>query len=89
MEIAETIARTYPGLCQVVTIENPRVESEEHYYRAAHTRLLDLGLMPHLLSDTLLGSLFGIIDRNRDRVNLPALLPEVRWEQTATVPAPR
>ena len=25
-------------------IENPRVEMEEHYYHAAHTKLLDLGL---------------------------------------------
>ncbi len=83
MDIAETVARTYPGICQITTIDNPRIESEEHYYRAAHTRLLDLGLMPHLLSETLLGSLFGIIDRNRDRVNLAALIPEVRWEETA------
>ena len=85
MDVAETVARTYPGICEVVTIDNPRVESEEHYYRAAHTRLLDLGLMPHLLSDTLLGSLFGIIDRNRERVNLAALLPEVRWDETPAV----
>jgi UDP-sulfoquinovose synthase len=64
-------------------IDNPRVEAEDHYYRAAHTGLLELGLMPHLLSDTLLGSMFGIIDRHRDRVNLDALLPEVRWRKTA------
>ena len=31
-----------------------RVELEEHYYRAAHTKLLDLGLLPFLLGDELL-----------------------------------
>ena len=36
-------------------IENPRVEMEEHYYQATHTKLLDLGLEPHLLSETLIG----------------------------------
>ena len=28
-------------------IENPRVEMEEHYYQATHTKLLDLGLWNH------------------------------------------
>jgi UDP-sulfoquinovose synthase len=64
-------------------IDNHRVEAEDHYYRAAHTRLLELGLMPHLLSETLLSSMFGIIDRHRHRVNLHALLPDVRWRDTA------
>ena len=41
------------------------------------------GLVPHLLSHTLISSLFGIIDRNRTRVNLAALLPDVRWDQSS------
>jgi UDP-sulfoquinovose synthase len=81
--IAETVARAYPGRTQIVMIDNPRVEAEDHYYRAAHTRLLELGLVPHLLSETLLSSMFGIIDRHRDRVNLDALVPNVRWRDTA------
>ena len=85
--IADTVARAYPGKCQVVMLDNPRVESEDHYYRAAHTRLLELGLVPHLLSDTLLSSMFGIIDRHRDRVNLAALMPSVRWRDRAGRPA--
>ncbi|HEX3541062.1 MAG TPA: NAD-dependent epimerase/dehydratase family protein [Acidimicrobiales bacterium] len=83
-EVADTVCRTYPGKCQVSMIDNPRVEAEEHYYRAAHTRLLDLGLMPHLLSDTLLTSMFGIIDRHRDRVDLDAMLPSVKWPETGS-----
>jgi UDP-sulfoquinovose synthase len=82
--IADTVAQAYPGKCQIVTMDNPRVEAEDHYYRAAHTRLLELGLVPHLLSETLLSSMFGIIDRHRDRVNLDALIPAVQWTQTAT-----
>ncbi len=82
--IAETVARAYPGKCHIEMIDNPRVEAEDHYYRAAHTRLLELGLMPHLLSETLLSSMFGIIDRHRDRVNLEALLPKIQWRNTAS-----
>jgi UDP-sulfoquinovose synthase len=41
-------------------VSNPRVELEEHYYNAKHTKLLDLGLEPHYLSDGLLESLLNI-----------------------------
>ena len=83
LEIAQTVARTYPGRCEIAGIDNPRVEAESHYYRAAHTRLLELGLVPHLLSETLLSSLFGIVDRHRDRVNPEAVLPGIRWRETS------
>ena len=39
------------------SVANPRVEAEEHYYNAKHTRLMELGLQPHLLSDNLIDSL--------------------------------
>jgi UDP-sulfoquinovose synthase len=82
--IAETIAQAYPGEVVIDHVENPRVESEEHYYKAAHTRLLDLGLVPHLLSDTLIDSMFAIAAQHKDRVNLEAVRPTVRWRATAS-----
>jgi UDP-sulfoquinovose synthase len=33
---------------------DPHVEREEHYYNAKESKLLDLGLEPHLLSESLL-----------------------------------
>src|SRR5262249_52129754 len=60
-------------------LENPRVEMEEHYYNATHTGLLELGLKPHLLSETLVESMFGVIERHRDRVIPEAILLRTRW----------
>ncbi|NET11547.1 MAG: NAD-dependent epimerase/dehydratase family protein [Okeania sp. SIO1H6] len=40
-------------------LENPRVELEQHYFNAKNTNLLDLGLQPHYLSDSLLDSLLN------------------------------
>jgi UDP-sulfoquinovose synthase len=60
-------------------IENPRVEAEEHYYNAAHTKLLDLGLHPHLLDETLIESMFATIERFKDRVLVDHILPRDRW----------
>jgi UDP-sulfoquinovose synthase len=83
-EIAETVARMYPGHCEIERIENPRVEAESHYYRAAHTRLLDLGLVPHLLSEALIDSLFAIAERNKSRANLDAIRPTIRWRASGS-----
>ena len=73
---------------EVHHLENPRVEAEEHYYNAMHTKLLDLGLEPHLLSETLIESMFAAIERHKDRVILDHILPKTRWRAPVREPAP-
>ena len=58
---------------------DPRVEAEEHYYNAKHSKLIDLGLKPHFLSDSLLDSLMNIAMKYRDRVDTTMILPQVNW----------
>ena len=60
-------------------VPNPRVELEEHYYNAKCTKLLDLGLEPHYLSDSLLDSLLNIALEHRERVDQEAIMPRVGW----------
>jgi UDP-sulfoquinovose synthase len=64
-------------------VDNPRVEQEEHYYNPAHTKLLDLGLRPHLLSAELVESMFSVIARFKDRVIPDHILPRDRWRPQA------
>ncbi|HEX6131338.1 MAG TPA: NAD-dependent epimerase/dehydratase family protein [Actinomycetota bacterium] len=71
---------------QVRPIDNPRVEAEEHYYNAAHTKLLDLGLEPHLLNETLIETMFATIERFRARVIEDHILPRDRWRPGTPVP---
>jgi UDP-sulfoquinovose synthase len=66
----------------VEPVENPRVELEEHYYNPTHTKLLDLGLRPHLLSAELVESMFAVIERFKDRVIPDHILPRDRWRPT-------
>jgi UDP-sulfoquinovose synthase len=74
---------------EVRHLDNPRVESEEHYYNPAHTKLLDLGLEPHLLSDTLIESMFSAIERHKDRVILDHIMPSTKWRPPARERTPR
>ncbi|OBQ38237.1 MAG: NAD-dependent dehydratase [Anabaena sp. CRKS33] len=62
-------------------IDNPRVEKEEHYFNAKNTKLLDLGLQPHLLSDSLLDSLLNFAVKYQKRVDHKQILPKVSWHR--------
>lgn len=62
-------------------IDNPRVELEEHYFNAKNTNLLDLGLQPHLLSDSLIDSLLNFATKYKDRVDPQQILPQVQWRR--------
>jgi UDP-sulfoquinovose synthase len=83
-DIAKTIAANFPGGVDVEYLDNPRVEQAEHYYNVVHTGLVELGLQPHLLSETLIESLFGIAEEHKHRVDLAAMRPTVNWRSTAS-----
>ena len=83
-QMADMVAEAYPGRVDIEHIEDPRVEKEEHYYRAAHTKLLDLGLVPHLLDGPTLHSILAVADAHRDRVDPDAIGATVEWRRTAS-----
>jgi UDP-sulfoquinovose synthase len=60
-------------------LPDPRVEAEEHYYNARHSKLVELGLKPHLLSESLLDSLLNIAIRYSDRIDQSLFMPKVNW----------
>ncbi len=78
-EIVRQAALRHGLTVEPVHIDNPRVELEEHYYNAAHTKLLDLGLQPHLLSETLIESMFAVMERYKHRVIPDRIDPRTRW----------
>ena len=81
-EIAKVVATSYPGEASIENIENPRVEAETHYYNVVHSGLVELGLTPHHLSETLITSMFDVAERYKRRVDREALLPLVNWRRT-------
>lgn len=66
---------------EINNIDNPRIEKEEHYFNAKNTKLLDLGLQPHYLSDSLLDSLLNFAVKYQKRVDNNQILPKVTWHR--------
>jgi UDP-sulfoquinovose synthase len=87
LDLAEQVQKAGAAVgldVQVDHIDNPRVELEEHYYNAKHTKLMDLGLEPHALDATLIDSMLGQIERYKDRVIRDHILPSTRWKPAAS-----
>src|ERR671914_110911 len=72
---------------QVDSVDNPRIEADQHYYNPAHTKLLDLGLEPRYLSETLIESMFETIGRHKDRVTRDHIMPRTRWAPREPAPS--
>ncbi|MDY7049221.1 MAG: NAD-dependent epimerase/dehydratase family protein [Microcystis panniformis WG22] len=66
---------------EINNLDNPRIELEEHYFNAKNTKLLDLGLQPHYLSDSLLDSLLNFATKYKNRVDMNHILPKVTWKR--------
>ena len=79
--LVERVARTLDLEPNLVHLENPRVEKEEHYYKAANTRLIDLGLKPHLLDEETVEKLLLTAMENRDRIHPETFAPQVNWRR--------
>lgn len=82
-DLANLVQKAAASLEHKVEINNypnPRVELEEHYFNAKNTKLLDLGLQPHYLSDALLDSLLNFAIKYRDRIDQAQILPKVSWK---------
>jgi UDP-sulfoquinovose synthase len=81
-QMIKTVAGKMGLPVEIDHVPDPRVEAESHYYNAKHSKLTDLGLEPHLLSDSLVDSLINIALRYRDRIEPEVFAPQVNWRLT-------
>ena len=65
----------------IQSIENPRKESEEHYYNPTYTGLTELGLQPTLMNNDVLAEMIELIISKKDRINSDLILPRIKWKK--------
>ena len=84
LELAKMVQESGKEIGLKVEIDHlpdPRVELESHYYNAKHSKLIELGLQPHSLSESLLDSLINIAIRYKDRIDPVQFVPTVNWRK--------
>jgi UDP-sulfoquinovose synthase len=82
VELAETVvehSKQFGLEVQIKHLPNPRVEAEQHYYKAEHTKLIELGLEPHLLNGSILESLMELIIKHQGKIDRSLIMPTINW----------
>lgn len=65
---------------KIAHYENPRVEAEVHHYNPVHSNLLNLGLKPRYLEESLVESVIQRVIQFKDRIIDDAIVPRIRWK---------
>ena len=63
----------------IAHLKNPRIELEEHYYNATHSKLADLGLVPNLLTDAVMDGMLAAVRGHADRADPGVAKPKISW----------
>jgi UDP-sulfoquinovose synthase len=81
--LAERVTRAGNSLgleVRVESLENPRLEAEEHYYNPLHSGLLELGLQPHFLTEELLVDMMRMVMKHQTAIDERKIRPRVQWK---------
>ncbi|TGA97606.1 NAD-dependent epimerase/dehydratase family protein [Sporolactobacillus shoreae] len=82
LDLAERVQKVAAEEGMPVSIDHlkdPRVELEEHFFHAKHTKLEKLGLEPHLLTEDVIRDILHTVINYKDRVIPENILPTVNW----------
>lgn len=63
----------------IQSVENPRVEKEEHYYNPKYSGLQDLGFTPTLLNRSILNRLFEVCERYSENIDQATIFNGLKW----------
>ena len=90
-ELAEMVCEAANGVgikAEIASVDNPRVELEEHYYEVDHDQLRSLGFRPVRKIDQELEIMVADLVKFRGRVKAKrsAIAPTVRWRGRLSLP---
>ncbi|NEP91297.1 MULTISPECIES: NAD-dependent epimerase/dehydratase family protein [Okeania] len=64
---------------EIKSIENPRKESEEHYYNPTYQGLVNIGVEPHYLTEEVMEDMFRVVERYKDNIRKDVIFRGIRW----------
>ena len=60
-------------------IDNPRIESEDHYYNPVYQGLVDIGVEPHYLTDEVVNGIFKIVEHHSKNIRKDVIFRGIKW----------
>ena len=62
------------------SLENPRVEQEDHYYKPTNTSLIKLGLDPIKINNEILSEMIKKVIKYKSRILVNTVMPNIKWQ---------
>ena len=81
-ELAEMVQRVGSSLgyqVEIKKIENPRKEAENHYYNPTYQGLIEIGVEPHYLTDSVLQGMFEIVAKYKNNIRNDVIFKGIKW----------
>lgn len=81
-ELAEKVKKVGRSLgyhVEIKSVENPRKEAEEHYYNPTYQGLIELGVVPHYLTDDVLNGMFEVVGKYKNNIRKDVIFRGVSW----------
>jgi len=82
LELAERVrdvSRDIGINVEIDHVQNPREESESHYYNPKYSALTDLGVTPHRLTSQVLGEMLELVLQYKEKIEINKILMGVKW----------
>ena len=64
---------------QISNVTNPRKETEEHYYNPMHKGLIDIGVVPHFLTDDVINNIFQTVEKYKNNIQKDSFFNGIKW----------
>jgi UDP-sulfoquinovose synthase len=80
-QIVQEVGKQHDLDVAITHLPNPRIEKDDHYYNPKNTRLKELGLKSHKVSDVLLNDIINKIIKAKSSIDHHIIQPTVKWRQ--------
>lgn len=82
LELAELTRKVGQKLgydVEIKSIENPRKEAEEHYYNPTYQGLIDMGVIPHYLTEEVMEEMFNVVEKYKKNIRKDVIFRGIKW----------
>lgn len=64
---------------KIKQLENPRKEAEDHYYNPTYQGLLDVGVVPHYLTEEVMVSMLKLVAKFEKNIRKDVIFKGIKW----------
>ncbi|EMS77660.1 NAD-dependent epimerase/dehydratase family protein [Desulfotignum phosphitoxidans] len=82
LELADLACKVGDSLglnVKLQNIDNPRKESENHYYNPSYHGLIDIGVVPHFLTEDVMADIFRIVMKFKKNIRRDVIFKGIKW----------